>query len=82
MTTIINQIKCPNCKTPIKEGMDYCPECGTPIPDKPHIGTGTKIGLIITLILIFPLGVIATIATWWGYKKEMDRWRQATHQSI
>lgn len=81
MTTTNNLIKCPQCTTPIDLGVDYCPECGTPIPAQPHVGTGTKIGLIITLILVFPIGVIATLATFWGYKKEMDRWKKATHQN-
>jgi uncharacterized paraquat-inducible protein A len=80
--TTINQIKCPGCTNPLNGDMSYCPECGTQIPQKPVVSTGTKIGLIITLILIFPIGLIATLATFWGYKKEMDRWRQATGQSI
>lgn len=81
MTTKDNEIKCPQCGHNITgTGVDYCPECGTPNIPKPHVGTGTKIGLIIALILVFPIGLIATLATFWGYKKEMDRWKEATHQ--
>lgn len=44
--------------------------------ERPKIGTGTIIFLIILTILIVPVGLIAALFVWYGHKKRVEEWQR------
>lgn len=44
--------------------------------EKPSLGTGMIIAIIILCILFLPLGLIVAFVAWYGNKKKVEEWQR------
>lgn len=77
------KIKCQKCETILEDKLTvYCPECGVNIkeykklnPPEPKLSTFAAIGVILSLIFVFPLGVIVAILVYLDLNNKKKAWR-------
>lgn len=74
---------CPECGVDLKQYVkDNAKDLLFEKPDKPkdlekpRIGTGTIIGLIVLCILVLPLGLIVAFLVWYNNKKRVEEWQR------
>jgi uncharacterized membrane protein YvbJ len=79
-----NAVYCPECGVNIDQYfkdnkktllLGKKPEDSIVPNEKPKIGTGTIIGLVILTILIFPLGIVVSLLVLWGHRKAVEDWQ-------
>ena len=76
-------VYCPNCGVDVKQYVkDNAKDLLFKKPEreesleKPKVGTGMIIALIVLCILFLPLGLIAALLVWYNNKKKVEEWQR------
>lgn len=74
---MVEEKRCYACNTILENVAEFCPECGERYIPKPtlKLSTWEIIGLVITTILFFPLGIAIILFILWGQHKRMQEWQ-------